>query len=71
MTPVKFSQVGESLYGPSWRGTLAAALSVAERTVRRWATGDHPIPPGIPNDLASLCERKAKELTETARNLRK
>ena len=69
MTPSRFSQIGELLYGPSWRGALAVALDVAERTVRRWAGGDHQIPDGIAGDLADLCRRQSARLLKTADEL--
>ena len=62
MTPALLKKVGEALYGPSWRGSLATALGVAERTVRRWAVGDSEMPPGLNEDLALLCERQGDRL---------
>lgn len=64
-----FSQVGEALYGPSWRAKLAAALNVAERTVRRWQDGDTAIPEGVRSDLAKLCRMHSRELEKLATKL--
>jgi len=69
MTPTRFSQIGELLHGPSWRGAIAAALNVAERTVRRWAAGDHQIPDGIAGDLADLCRKQSARLLKAAEEL--
>ena len=69
MTPARFSQIGELLYGPSWRAALAAALNVGERTVRRWAAGDHRIPDGIAGDLAGLCRERSARLMKAAEEL--
>ncbi|WP_100178201.1 DUF1488 family protein [Bradyrhizobium nitroreducens] len=40
-------QVGEVLFGSSWQAELAKLTNVADRTMRRWASGEDPIPPGI------------------------
>jgi hypothetical protein len=64
-----FAQVGEALYGPSWRARLATALNVAERTVRRWEHDESPIPDGIRADLAKLCRMHSRELEKIANRL--
>lgn len=71
MTPARFSQIGELLYGTQWRTALAVELAVAERTVRRWAAGNNPIPDGIDSDLATLCRTKAEQLSRLADQLSK
>lgn len=70
MTPVRFTKIGELLYGPSWRGALALALDVAPRTISRWADETSPIPSGISIDMAKLCDEKAKQLANIACGLR-
>jgi hypothetical protein len=69
MTPARLNEIGTALFGPSWRAALAAALGVAERTVRRWAAGDTDMPAGIDRDLAALCRRHADRLTKLAQQL--
>lgn len=54
MTPYEFRAIGQRLLGPGWQTRLARLLGVADRTVRRWASGDSPIPEGLPADLARL-----------------
>ena len=71
MTPARFSQIGELLYGPQWRTALAISLNIAERTVRRWADGINPIPDGIPIVLATLCRDRAEQLSKIADQLSK
>jgi hypothetical protein len=44
-------QVGEVLFGPSWQTQLAATISVSDRSVRRWASGEDSIPPGVWRDI--------------------
>lgn len=69
MTPALFSTIGEALYGPSWRATLAGKLNVAERTVRRWQDGASAIPDGIRDDLAKLCRKHSAVLAKIADQL--
>lgn len=44
-------QIGEVLYGPSWPAALSQKIDVSDRTVRRWASGQDPIPPGVWRDI--------------------
>jgi len=45
---------GTVLFGPYWQRELARALSVNDRTVRRWAAGDYPVPQGIWDRLRQI-----------------
>lgn len=55
------SAIGEALYGPRWQTSLAQALQVSDRTVRRWAAGTEP-PEGVFDDLRTLLERRVVEI---------
>lgn len=54
MTPDTLRAAGEALYGPRWQTDLARALDVADRTMRRWAVGAHPIPATLRDELVAL-----------------
>lgn len=54
--------VGEALYGPSWQTPLSEALQIADRTVRRWASGATPVPEGVWVDIAKLCRQRGAAL---------
>jgi len=69
MTPALFSKIGEALYGPSWRARLGEALTVSERTIRRWQDGTVSIPDGVRFDLADLCRKHSAELAKLADQL--
>lgn len=56
-----------ALYGPLWQNALARALDINERTVRRWATGEAPVPLGVWHDISELIGDRVTEL----RNLQK
>ena len=67
MTSERFRAFGEALYGPRWQSELARALSVSDRTVRRWATGAYDVPSGVEAEITALVRAKAsalKALTE-------
>jgi hypothetical protein len=51
-------QVGEVLYGPSWQADLSAQISVSDRSMRRWASGEDTIPPGVWRDIHYVAESK-------------
>ena len=69
MTSALLHEIGEALFGPRWYTSLAAALAVNERTVRRWAIGDGPIPDGIKADLRQLLEQRRGALSALLRRL--
>ena len=57
--------IGTALYGPRWQTSLALALDVSDRTVRRWAAGQ-PVPPGAREDIARLVFARQDELEQIA-----
>lgn len=64
MSPTRFCAVGEALYGSRWHSSMAEALSVDRRTIRRWANGEWAVPNGAVEDIHRL-------LTERAAAIRK
>lgn len=63
-------ECGEALYGPRWQCELARALGVADRTVRRWVAGTHPVPDGLWLDLLRLTQERAAALDALGARLR-
>jgi hypothetical protein len=55
-------QVGEVLYGASWQLAMSEKISVSDRSLRRWAAGQDPIPPGVWRDIQ--IELRSRWLTE-------
>lgn len=55
MTPSEFRAFGLAAYGGAegWQTALAARLGVQVRTVRRWASGQSRIPPGVVAELTA------------------
>src|SRR5215470_14699039 len=51
MTPDAMGQIGRALYGERWQTSLATDLDIADRTMRRWLTGESAIPGNVERDL--------------------
>src|SRR5436309_126764 len=49
-------QVGEVLYGASWQTALSGRLNVSDRSMRRWASGEDEIPPGVWREIHHLAD---------------
>ena len=54
MTPDELATAGRALYGERWQTSLADDLHVSDRTMRRWVTGEFPIPAGVVTELRSV-----------------
>ncbi len=54
MNPDQLAAFGRSLYGERWQTALATDLSVADRTMRRWLSGDTPIADSVEGELREL-----------------
>jgi hypothetical protein len=62
IAPDKFADTGRALYGERWQTSLAVDLRVADRTIRRWLTGEVPIPSNIENELRELIKKRMNEM---------
>jgi hypothetical protein len=62
MTPEKLATIGIALYGDRWQTALANDLRVADRTMRRWLSGDSPIPENVATELLVLFEKRKRVL---------
>lgn len=67
MTPDLLRTIGTILFGQRWHTDLANAVDVSERTVRRWAVGDSPVPPGVGEELAVLARQRVTEIRNVLR----
>jgi transcriptional regulator with XRE-family HTH domain len=59
---ILIARAGRALYGERWQTSLARALGVTDRTVRRWAAGQAQPSRGVYADLASLVEQHRADL---------
>lgn len=69
MTPTLLREAGEALYGPLWQSELARSIGVADRTVRRWISGNRSIPPEIGKMLRDLLTDHGKAIAAVRRKL--
>lgn len=53
MTPDAFVAICESIYGAGWQSKLARDLVRDTRTIRRWKSGDSPVPKVVQEWLRS------------------
>ena len=58
MTPAQLEAIGKLLYGQFWYTPMGADLDLNERTIRRWLTGESPIPAGVTTDLIGIAHKR-------------
>jgi hypothetical protein len=51
-------RVGEAMWGARWQSDMAEALTISDRTVRRWVAGER-IPSGVWLDLMRLMQERS------------
>jgi hypothetical protein len=56
------AEVAQGLYGAQWQASLSAAISVSDRSMRRWANGTDAIPWGVWFDIYRHLEARALTL---------
>lgn len=64
-------QIGRVLYGERWLSGLADALGNSQRTVRAWASGRDPVPPGAWRDMLALVENREGQFSVLTQEIRK
>jgi hypothetical protein len=62
ITSDKLADIGRALYGERWQTALAADLRVADRTLRRWLTGEAPIPDNIGREARELLTKRIDKM---------
>jgi hypothetical protein len=55
---VLLRSIGEKLFGSQWQSELSGNLSVNERSLRRWLSGQDEIPSGVWGDLRRIIETR-------------
>lgn len=66
MTAAQFIACGEACYGPSWQRPLALSLGLDERTIRRYARSESPVPSAVRERLSILLAERSTNLSELA-----
>jgi methylphosphotriester-DNA--protein-cysteine methyltransferase len=71
MTPTELLRMtGEVLYGTHWKADLARDLGMSDRHMRRLASGDADLTPGMTMDLLRIAKERVVELEEAIDELR-
>lgn len=69
MTPSLLREAGEALYGPRWQCDLARDLGVADRTIRRWASGSVSVSESLGSELLALLSDRQAAISRLQRAL--
>ena len=64
LTKEDLVKYGTALFGAQFQTDLAKALDVNDRTMRRWLSGESPVPEKVGNDLGVLVKVKFELLNE-------
>jgi hypothetical protein len=56
------AEVGQSMWGPAWKGPMAEAVRHQKNAVADWASGRLPVPAGVWSELQELMRRRRHEL---------
>lgn len=66
VTGGKLCVIGEALFGPRWKSTLALVLEKDESTIHRYADGKINVPRDVRKRMAVLCLTRGAALTRLA-----
>ena len=55
-------EVGQALWGPTWKAPMAGAVRHQKTAIADWASGRLPVPAGVWSELALLMRRRQNEL---------
>jgi hypothetical protein len=62
MDTMLIAEVGQSLWGPAWKGPMAEAVRHQKSAVADWALGRLPVPAGVWSELKKLIRERRHEL---------
>lgn len=62
MDTMLIAEVGQALWGPTWKGPMAEAVHHQKSAVADWASGRLPVPPGVWSELRKLIRERRHEL---------
>lgn len=68
MTPDRLAKIATLLLGARWQRPLSRELDVDDRLVRRWASGERPIPEWVEPRLLEMVEHRGEELRRVVRS---
>ena len=62
MNKEKLKKVGVACFGNTWQTEMARALNVNSRTVRRWASGETPLPKQLKQELLKHLKWRKRDI---------
>ena len=62
MNKEKLEKAGQASFGERWQTAIAKALGVNSRTVRRWASGETPLPAPLKQKLLNHLEARKRDI---------
>jgi hypothetical protein len=65
LNPERLREIGQALFGDQWKGPLAMALNVSDKTMREWQHDDAQIPLGVLDELRDLCAERVHLIQTT------
>ena len=64
MTSEKLKSLGLLLYGDRWQSQAARVLQVSDRQVRRWDSGQAPVPGWVGKRLTALASARTEQISQ-------
>ena len=64
-------EVGQALWGPNWKGSMAEAVRHQKSAVSDWASGRLPVPAGVWSELKEIMRRRRHDFDNLARRIQK
>ncbi len=64
-------EVGQALWGPSWKTPMAEAVRHQKNAVNDWANGRVPVPSGVWNEPRETMRRRRHDLDRLASRAQK
>lgn len=58
------TKIGQTIWGASWQGSMAAALKQQPRTIEDWSTGRVPVPVEVWKDLREAARQQYLKLAD-------
>ena len=56
------AEVGQTLWGPAWKGPMAEAVRHQKNAVADWASDRVPVPAGVWSELKKIIRQRRHEL---------
>jgi hypothetical protein len=65
----RLSSAGRAIHGDDWQSPMARALAISDRHLRRWVSGEQPVPAWVDASLERILHKSAAAMTLKAESL--